>query len=73
MNAASICARAAELIDRLERHKAALQGESDLKIGLRTTILDYEDSLAVLSDAYAFIRDNHIRRPRDTPTAGERR
>lgn len=36
------------LIDRLERHKAAAEGISDLKIGMRTVAADYEDCILML-------------------------
>lgn len=40
----------AELIDRLERHKASLQGLSDLKIGPHVIIADFDDAIRALLD-----------------------
>lgn len=37
-----------QLIDRLERHRAAIEGASDLKIGPHSTINDYRDCIAIL-------------------------
>lgn len=38
----------AELIDRLERHKAALQGQAELKVGPHMIIMDFDDAIRTL-------------------------
>jgi hypothetical protein len=37
-----------DLIDRLERHKAAMEGVSNLKIGPRVVVEDFSDCIAML-------------------------
>lgn len=38
-----------ELIDRFERHKAAVLGQSELEIGSRTVAKDYDDAIRMLN------------------------
>lgn len=64
MDPEAICAKSAELIDRLERHKAALEGLSELKVGPRAVIADLADTIQILNESYAFILDNHVRQTR---------
>ena len=42
--------RIIEMIDRLERHKAAAQGLTDLKIGMLTVANDYAETISLLLD-----------------------
>lgn len=42
--------RIIEMIDRLERHKSAASGESDLEIGMRTVVVDYEHCIDLFLD-----------------------
>lgn len=44
--------RVAILIDQLERHTAALDGLSDLKVGLSTVRYDYDEAIALLNDVH---------------------
>ena len=50
-----------DLIDQCERHKAAVLGESDLKIGRAVIAHDYDDCIRMLNYLRSYIVDREAR------------